>query len=241
MAKKRPAAGKTGKANKDRSATTASKPRKRPAANSKKTKAKKKTTRGKGKGRGGFPWSVLLAAILTFIIGIILVSVLGDRLKVSIPEDVREKRPAVVKTTTGTRSISLFMSSSDGKSLKGIKVKIKKGSTKAQIKAIINKLIQGPPKGSGLEGTIPAGTKLKSVSIDDTSAILNFSKELAENHPGGSSAELQTIYSIVNSLTMNIKEIETVRILIDSEERETLAGHIVISIPLSEEKKIISK
>jgi len=235
MAKKRPATGKA--------ATTASKPRKRPAANNKRPKARKsKTTKRNGsKGRGGFPWSVLLAAILTFIIGIILVSVLGDRLKVSIPEQVREKRPAAIKTTTSMRSVSLFMSSGDGKSLKAVKVKIKKGSTKAQAKAIINKLIQGPPKGSSLERPIPAGTKLISTSIDGTNAILNFSKELAENHPGGSSAELQTIYSIVNSLTMNIDKIETVQILVDSEERETLAGHIIISIPLSTYTKIISR
>ncbi len=237
MARKKPAAGK------GKSATNGRKTRKKPATNNKKPtpKAKNTATKRKANGRGGFPWSVMLAAILTFIIGIILVSVLGDRLKVSIPEEVREKRPAVVKTTTSMRSISLFMSSGDGKSLKDVKVKIKKGSTKAQIKAIINKLIQGPPKGSKLERPIPAGTKLISVSIDDTNAILNFSKELAENHPGGSSAELQTIYSIVNSLTMNIDEIETVQILIDSEERETLAGHIIISIPLSTDKKMISR
>ncbi len=240
MARKKPAAGK------GRAKTTAGKTRKRPATNNKRPKAKKSSARRKNKGRGGFPWSVLLAAILTFIIGIILVSLLGDRLKVSIPEEVREKKPAVVKTTAGMRSVSLFVSSGDGKSLKAVKVKIKKGPAKAQIKAIINKLVQPQPKGSKPSGSkierpIPAGTKLRSVSIDGTNAILNFSKEIAENHPGGSSAELQTIYSIVNSLTMNIDEIETVQILVDGEERETLAGHIIISIPLGADKKIISR
>ena len=72
-------------------------------------------------------------------------------------------------------------------------------------------------------------------------ATLDFSKELSENHPGGSSAELQTIFAIVNSITMNIEEITTVQILVAGELEETLAGHIIISIPLGADKKIISR
>jgi len=209
----------------------------------KKPATKKKTsTRRKNKKGGGFPWSVLLAAILTFIIGIILVILLGDRLKVSIPDEVREKRPPVVKVVKGTRRVSLYLSSSNGKALKALKVKIKKSSPTGETRAIINKLIKGPEKGStNLENPIPEGTKLLSVRVKGSNATLNFSKELYKNHPGGSSAELQTIYAIVNSITMNIPEVKTVSILIDGKKRETLAGHIVISIPLGADKKIISR
>ena len=58
----------------------------------------------------------------------------------------------------------------------------------------------------------------------------------SSNHPGGSTAELQTIYSVVNTLTLNFPGIKKVQLLIDGSVHDTLAGHIVISIPLGPEK-----
>jgi len=40
------------------------------------------------------------------------------------------------------------------------------------------------------------------------------SESVRENHPGGCKSELMTIYSIVNSLILNVSEIEAVKILI---------------------------
>jgi spore germination protein GerM len=85
------------------------------------------------------------------------------------------------------------------------------------------------------------GTRLLSVRLSNGTATIDFSKELKLNHPGGSSAELQTIYAIVNSITLNITDISTVRILIGGERHDTLAGHIFIRLPLSADKKIISR
>ncbi|VAV85757.1 hypothetical protein MNBD_DELTA01-139 [hydrothermal vent metagenome] len=211
------------------------------ATRKKPTKKKKTATRVRKKKGGSFPWSVLLAAILTFIIGIILVILLGDRLKVSIPDEVKEKRPPVVKAVKGTHRVLLYVSNSDGKSLKALKARIQKGPPADEARAIIKRLLKGPEKGSPLASPIPKGTRLLSVKIKGSNATLDFSKELYKNHPGGSSAELQTIYAIVNSIALNIDGIKTVRILIDGKGRETLAGHIVISIPLSADKKILSK
>ena len=52
------------------------------------------------------------------------------------------------------------------------------------------------------------------------------------NHPGGVLNELATVYSIVNSLTYNLPEIKEVKILIGGIEKETLAGHCVLLLPL---------
>ncbi len=41
-----------------------------------------------------------------------------------------------------------------------------------------------------------------------------------------------TIYSMVNSLILNIPEIETVRILVEGKEETTLAGHVDLRFPL---------
>jgi hypothetical protein len=52
-----------------------------------------------------------------------------------------------------------------------------------------------------------------------------------ENHPGGIKLELITIYSIVNSLILNIPAIDAVKILIGGREALTLAGHVDLRFP----------
>ena len=75
--------------------------------------------------------------------------------------------------------------------------------------------------------TIPAGTTLKAFYITrDGTAYVDLSEAIRDGHPGGVKSELFTIYSIVNSLTLNIPEIDAVKILIGGKEAMTLSGHI---------------
>jgi len=91
--------------------------------------------------------------------------------------------------------------------------------------AIVEALIKGPQK--GLVRTIPAGTKLNAIYIDsDDVCYVDLSATVRNNHPGGSNSEMLTIYSVVNSLILNVSGIKRVKILIDGNETPTLAGHI---------------
>lgn len=97
---------------------------------------------------------------------------------------------------------------------------------------IVKALIKGPR--DALVGTIPPGTRLRALFIDDRqTAYVDLSGAVTEDHPGGAQTELLTIYSIVNSLILNVDEIETVRLLIGGRETVTLAGHIDIQTPFS--------
>jgi spore germination protein GerM len=60
-------------------------------------------------------------------------------------------------------------------------------------------------------------------------AYVDFSKDIVEKHLSGSSAEISTIYSVVNSLAYNFDSIKRVFILIEGREKETLGGHISLS------------
>ncbi len=92
---------------------------------------------------------------------------------------------------------------------------------------IIEALIKGPQ--NGMMRTIPASTALNALYItNDKTAFVDFSQEIRESHPGGSQMEYLTVFSIINSLALNIPEIEKVKILIAGQEIETLAGHIDI-------------
>jgi spore germination protein GerM len=97
---------------------------------------------------------------------------------------------------------------------------------------IIEELIKGPL--SNLTATLPPATKLRAAYITpDKTAYVDFTGEIATQHPGGIAAERMTIYSIINSLILNVSDVDEVKILIEGEEAETLAGHIDIRFPIS--------
>jgi spore germination protein GerM len=72
-------------------------------------------------------------------------------------------------------------------------------------------------------------------------AKINFNKALSKNHPGGSSAEIITVYSIVNSLTLNFPQIKKVQILIEGETGKTIAGHLSLDQPISSKPELIGR
>ncbi len=97
-------------------------------------------------------------------------------------------------------------------------------------KIIIEALIDGPRK--GLMRTIPTGTTLKALYVtQDGTAYVDISNTIKNSHPGGIRSELFTIFSIVNSLILNIPKLDAVKILIGGNESMTLAGHIDLRFP----------
>ena len=101
-----------------------------------------------------------------------------------------------------------------------------------QIKHTVAELIKGPT--TALVSTIPGETEVREVFLDEKGcAYVDFSLAISRGHSGGTTGELATISSIVNTLTANFpEEIRQVRILIDGREAETIAGHIDISRPI---------
>jgi len=106
-------------------------------------------------------------------------------------------------------------------------------------RATLRELLAGPGAGSKLKNPIPKGTRLLDLNIKpDGLAIVDFSRELKTNHPGGSGGEALTIYAIVNTLTQ-FESINQVQILVEGERLESLAGHVDIAKPLERESNII--
>lgn len=98
-------------------------------------------------------------------------------------------------------------------------------------RSIVEALIKGPQQ--GLVRTIPAETAVRAVYLTPQGiCYLDLTSAVTEKHPGGIKSELLSIYSIVNSLVLNVAEIEAVKILINGNESMTLAGHIDLQIPI---------
>ncbi len=83
------------------------------------------------------------------------------------------------------------------------------------------------PSAKQLEPAWPKGTKLNALFITDdgkTYVDLDVEKDNLKHMDTGS--ELLAVYSLVNSLTLNIPKIKKVKILIRGKDTETLAGHL---------------
>ena len=91
---------------------------------------------------------------------------------------------------------------------------------------ILATLLKGPQV-SHLEATWPKGTKINSFFItDDGKAYIDLSPEPGIMENMDTMGELLAVYSLVNSLTLNISKIKMVKILIQGKDALTLAGHI---------------
>jgi spore germination protein GerM len=98
-------------------------------------------------------------------------------------------------------------------------------------RSIVEALIKGPQK--GLIRTIPADTKIRAIYVTQEGiCYVDLNSNIADKHPGGIKSELFSIYSIVNSVVLNVPEVEAVKILINGDESETLAGHIDLKVPV---------
>ena len=104
---------------------------------------------------------------------------------------------------------------------------------------VLKELMRGPE--SDLVKTVPDGTEARDLFITkDGVAYADFSGDLSAKHQGGSLAEMNTVFSIVNSLTLNFPEIKRVQILIEDRAVETLNGHMDLSRPLRPDPTLVA-
>ncbi|MBI5892955.1 MAG: GerMN domain-containing protein [Deltaproteobacteria bacterium] len=185
-------------------------------------KKQNKSPKPKKKNNGRWT-SIIIIAVLTMIIGIYLLAKYSEKIPVTI-----------VPQKAKTRTVSLYFSDDKNMKLNIEKRDIKKGAVADEIKEVVAGLIKGPSE--KLTPTVPEDAKLLNAAIKQGTAFLDFSPEISSKHPGGSSAEIQTIYSIVNTITSNFPEIKNVQILINGKKEKTLAGHIDISFPIAADK-----
>ncbi|HMK77512.1 MAG TPA: GerMN domain-containing protein [Thermodesulfobacteriota bacterium] len=192
-----------------------------------KTKRKKNTRQ---KSKGG---KILFSLIL---IGIGLVLLFHQQIFRSV-KPLTKRRSALAEK----KEILLYFSDSEGEYLVGEKRKIlRKNAVQDEAKEVIVELIKGP--NGSLIRTLPPRTELLNLEISNAGvARVSFTPALSKDHPGGSSAEMMTVYSIVNSLSFNFAQIKRVQILIDGKPISTIVGHLSLEQPVSPKPDLIKK
>ena len=127
----------------------------------------------------------------------------------------------------------LYYVADDGLRLTSVERDIAYGEgTLAQAREIV--AAQIAPVAEPLVSAVPTGTRLRALFVSERGeAFVDLSREIVAAHPGGTVDELLTIYTIVNTLTVNLPAITSVQVLVDGKEVDTLAGHIDLRRPLA--------
>ena len=115
----------------------------------------------------------------------------------------------------------------------------KEKEPEAQGRELIKALLAGSK--TGLVNTFPEKAELQDVKMEGRDTLVaNFRENLVAHHPGGSAAEMATVYSLTTTLTTNLPEIKKVRILIGGSKRESLKGHIGLDNPITPNPELIA-
>ena len=104
---------------------------------------------------------------------------------------------------TQEKYVTLYFSSNDGTKMQEITTKLTHDMTVPLARLLIEQLLKGPNEisdanTSDVRDTIPAGTKLNSLTIRDHVCYVDFSKEFMNMQADVSSGVV--VYSIVNTL-----------------------------------------
>ncbi|MCX7982762.1 MAG: GerMN domain-containing protein [Syntrophales bacterium] len=103
--------------------------------------------------------------------------------------------------------------------------------------AIVKALIDGPK--TGLTRTMPEKVTVRGVKLEGDTAYVDFSRDLVERHPGGSAAEMATIYSLTHSVVVNVPSVKKVKILVEGQELPTIKGHVNTRRAFVPEKELV--
>ena len=177
---------------------------------------KKNTSNAKG---------ILLLAFLLFAV------VVGALVFRKYETATQKVAPPPQGAPAGTVVATLFFGSADGEGLvrEGREVEIEE-SVEESVESVVDELIRGPVGSHG--ATVPAGTRVLGVHLKGEVAQIDFGRELWEELPAGSSAEMAAVYSIVDTVVVNFPKIKAVQFLEDGAQPQTGGGHLDLRLPL---------
>ncbi|MBW1858796.1 MAG: GerMN domain-containing protein [Deltaproteobacteria bacterium] len=177
------------------------------------------------------PYQLLTIVIICIIAGGVLALGYTALFSTAVKEGTESRSGGFLPNLAKVKA-HLYFANKDGQSLKAEERSLVRHDNAVEhARSIVDALIEGPR--SGLLPTLPAETSVLSLYVtEDGIAFVDFDRIIREKHPGGTLSELFTVFSVVNSISLNVPEVEATKILIEGREVKTLAGHIDIRFPL---------
>jgi spore germination protein GerM len=185
--------------------------------------------------------------VLALGLGWVLMVNVARVLSSTAPPAAIEAEPAPQQTTPAPApavpriTATLYFASEDGRGLVGVQQEVPLAEgTVAQARALVEAQLAATAP-SPLVSPIPQGTTLRGVFVSARNeAFVDLDATVRDKHPGGSMNELFTVYALVNTITTNLRDVDSVQLLIDGHEVDTLAGHVDLRRPLRKNEALIA-
>ena len=137
--------------------------------------------------------------------------------------------PPAQQGDAAVRKVILFFADHEGKLVREARETERCNDSADCARSLLEELFSGPV--GDYDDLLPEWTSIRSVSLDATTAIIDLDKLFPDNIPSGSSSEMLAVYSIVNTICVNLPEVSQVRIMIEGNPQSRLK-HLDLSEPL---------
>ncbi len=133
------------------------------------------------------------------------------------------------------REVTLYLAAAGGEYAQQAFPVPQRATEEEQIRAVLERLAAQPEK-RGDASLWPFPLRLRALYLRKNGLlILDLEDAVQYNQAAGAEAELLAVRSLVHTLTQNFPRLRAVKFLKNGSEQETLAGHVDISRPLSDE------
>jgi hypothetical protein len=170
--------------------------------------------------------SLLLAAAL--IMGIYAWHMRGRA--AATPATLTDAQPVVAPAAGPTERVTLWVAYDDIGMLRAQSAQIPMPSARQQraeelMRALVQLYLE-----KNSPHPLPPGSEIRSVYLVDPGlAVIDVNAAFADGHRSGILPEDLTIASLIQTISANIAGISRVKILVEGNQRETLAGHADLS------------
>jgi len=198
-----------------------------------------------GGGVGTKPVPTLVVALLAPVVVLALVALMmgcqqdGDRTE-EPAEAVEEGSEAPPEGLEGLVPVTLYFPGEGGSLYAETHQIPPQENVEKRIAILVETLLAGP-EGGGLRSPLPQGVKLRRGYLqEDGTAVVDFSSPQGAPPPAsGSHQEMLRVWSVVNTVVLNISEVHSLLLLWNGEQPLTFAGHLDLARPLAANNTLV--
>lgn len=112
----------------------------------------------------------------------------------------------------------------------------------AQVRVLVEALLAGPDE-DGLTRPFAEDVTLSRVLVDASGTAFVDLEAPEDGRPpsSGSMQEMQTVYSLVNTVALNVPGVRRVALLWNGAQRESFSGHLDTSMPLGPRPDMVAR
>jgi len=169
-------------------------------------------------------------------VAVLLVAALGMSLyawhmrKIAAPPVAADTRPLAPPVVGPTEQVSLFVAHDDTGTLEAESAQIPMPSGRQQRAEELVRALLSLYLDKNSPHVLGPGSDVRSVFLVDPGvAVIDLNAAFADTHRSGVLVEELTVTSLIHTISANTPGVLKVKILIDGQERPTLAGHADLS------------